>query len=73
MRRKTPKMLAFEERIGRPVEVALVEAINRHGSTTAAAVALGLPYDTVMRWLAALRIDYRVTAVASMPEAAASG
>lgn len=67
MRRKTPKMRAVEAEAGRPVELVLIDAINQHGSAAAAAVALGLPYDTVIRWIDALRIDYPVAA-ARAPE-----
>lgn len=63
-------MLEFERAVGKPVEVALVEAINRHGSTAAAAAALGLSYDTLKRWIDHLRIDYRVSAVAELPRKA---
>lgn len=62
MRKKTPKMLAFEARIGRPIDAALVEAVNRLGSVADAADELSLPYDTMTRWLAARRIDVRLVA-----------
>jgi molybdenum-dependent DNA-binding transcriptional regulator ModE len=62
VRKKTPKMRAFEARIGRPIDAALVEAVNRHGSVVDAAQELGLHYDTMTRWLLARRIDVRVVA-----------
>jgi len=72
VRRKTLAMLAFEERLGQPVEVAIVEAINRCGSAPAAAVALDMNYFTLLRWIDKLRIEYRTVGTARLPEAVAA-
>lgn len=70
--KRTHKMRALERRLGLPVERALVEAINRTGSLKGAAAELELPYDTLLRWLDKLRIEYRVVGTARLDDADAA-
>lgn len=68
MRKKTPAMLRAEARWEKPVEVAMVEALNeRRPDGTArsmgeAADALGLPRSTFLFWMGRLRVEYEAPA-----------
>jgi len=62
--RKTPQMLELERRHGKPIERLLADAINTHGSITAAAAALEVNLKTFHSWMVRLRIHRRVVAVA---------
>lgn len=60
MRRvKTAQLRALEERVGRPAEEAIVEAINRTGSVPSAARDLDVNYWTLLRWIDRLRIEFQ--------------
>lgn len=52
---------------GRPAGEVITEAINAHGSVTAAARALGVKRDTFYYWV--LRLGIRIKAVAVPPPA----
>ena len=52
---------------GRPAGEVITEAINEHGSVTAAARALGIKRDTFYYWV--LRLGIRVKQVALPPPA----
>ena len=62
-------MLEIEEQSGQEIDQTLVDAVMKHGSVPAAARDLGLPYDTLMRWLDIRRIDVRIQATATASKA----
>ena len=61
--RKTPKMVAAEKRLRRPLEKALPELINENG-LTATAKRLGVSKATLSYWLLKLGITLRRVALA---------
>ena len=61
--RKTPKMVAAEKRLRRPLEKALPEMINDNG-LTATAKRLGVSKATLSYWLLKLGITLRRVALA---------
>ena len=61
--RKTPKMIAVERRIRRPLERALPEMVNEMG-LTGAAKKLGVSKATLSYWLLKLGIQIRRVALA---------
>ena len=64
--RKTAAMRRFEAAHGgRAVEVVVIEALNEHGSISAAARALQMSNDTLYFWV--MRLGIRIRTVAEMP------
>ncbi len=61
--RKTPKMVAAEKKLRRPLEKALPELINDNG-LTATAKRLGVSKATLSYWLLKLGITLRRVALA---------
>ena len=61
--RKTPKMVAAEKRLRRPLEKALPELINENG-LTGTAKRLGVSKATLSYWLLKLGITLRRVALA---------
>jgi hypothetical protein len=65
---KTPAMRTVEAATGRDIREVILEAVQRHGSVSAAAVALGLTPAGLYNWIA--RLDGEVRTVAEVSFAA---
>lgn len=68
--RKSPQMREIEQRVGKPIEQALRDAINAQGSVPAAAEALEVNLNTFYGWLRYLRIELRTIAEVPTGQAA---
>ena len=53
---KYPKMLELEEAFGRPIEIIILDYLNRNDSVTLTADLLGVNFRTLQRWIAHLGI-----------------
>jgi hypothetical protein len=68
--RKTRQMRELETKHGRPIEDVLYDAIQKHGSVSAAAVALDLSRNTALNWT--WRLGMSVDTVVTRPDQVAS-
>lgn len=59
-RKPTAKMMAYEERFGRPVADVVIEGLLRHGSILTLARELDVPDATIRRWMLTFHIEMEV-------------